>query len=391
MVDNLHPQYTFIKRNTYYFSKAVPLDLRCHYTKPRIVQSLHTKSQVKAKTASLALAAKLEDYWLGLRLRSPALPCQHFLISERGGASDLLTVIEALDQYLLVKGKEKTPRFDQSAKRNIKYLTDCLGIRAIDEYSSSDASKLRDWLLERKLSPTTLLRIFGGIKAVFNFTILENGFDTRNPFAGVYLPTANAEKRHTISNDNIRIIQQACTNIDDDIRWLVALISDTGMRLAEATGLLVEDINIFNEIPYVSICPHPHRRLKTVSSNRIIPLVGASLWAARQLKASGNKHCFPRYSNEQKCNSNSASASVNKWLKTVSNEMAVVHGMRHSFRDRMRSIEAPNDMIDQIGGWSLKTIGQGYGDGYQLEQTQRWLKRITLDVEFSTQPDQLKD
>ena len=32
--------------------------------------------------------------------------------------------------------------------------------------------------------------------------------------------------------------------MDDDIRWLVALISDTGMRLAEASGLLIEDINL---------------------------------------------------------------------------------------------------------------------------------------------------
>ncbi|NBT41951.1 MAG: integrase, partial [Alphaproteobacteria bacterium] len=25
------------------------------------------------------------------------------------------------------------------------------------------------------------------------------------------------------------------------------------------------------------------------------------------------------------------------------------------------------DMIDQLGGWSLQSVGQGYGDGYSLE------------------------
>jgi hypothetical protein len=39
--------------------------------------------------------------------------------------------------------------------------------------------------------------------------------------------------------------------------------------------------------------------------------------------------------------------------------------MRHSFRDRLRAVEAPTDMIDQLGGWTLKSVGQGYGDGYQ--------------------------
>ena len=40
---NKHPKYTFIK-DVYYFSKTVPYDLRNHYNKPRIVQSLRTKS-----------------------------------------------------------------------------------------------------------------------------------------------------------------------------------------------------------------------------------------------------------------------------------------------------------------------------------------------------------
>jgi len=29
-------------------------------------------------------------------------------------------------------------------------------------------------------------------------------------------------------------------------------------------------------------------------------------------------------------------------------------------------VSAPIDMIDQLGGWSLQSVGQGYGDGYRL-------------------------
>ena len=32
---------------------------------------------------------------------------------------------------------------------------------------------------------------------------------------------------------------------------------------------------------------------------------------------------------------------------------------------RLRAVEAPSEVIDQLGGWSLKTVGQSYGDGYQ--------------------------
>ena len=30
-------------------------------------------------------------------------------------------------------------------------------------------------------------------------------------------------------------------------------------------------------------------------------------------------------------------------------------------------MEGPSEVIDQLGGWSLKTVGQGYGNGYQLD------------------------
>ena len=39
--------------------------------------------------------------------------------------------------------------------------------------------------------------------------------------------------------------------IDDPNRWLIALISDTGMRLSEALGLKVSDIKLDEEIPYL--------------------------------------------------------------------------------------------------------------------------------------------
>ena len=48
---------------------------------------------------------------------------------------------------------------------------------------------------------------------------------------------------------DLRLVQRECMQIDDDIRWLVALVSDTGMRLAEAAGLSVSDFNFQDDIP----------------------------------------------------------------------------------------------------------------------------------------------
>ena len=58
------------------------------------------------------------------------------------------------------------------------------------------------------------------------------------------------------------------------------------------------------------------------------------------------------------------------------NKDYVLHGLRHSFRDRLRAVDAPIEMVDRLGGWSLKTVGQGYGDGYQLEQMHLTMKML---------------
>ncbi|MDA7648249.1 hypothetical protein N8746_01995 [Alphaproteobacteria bacterium] len=50
-------------------------------------------------------------------------------------------------------------------------------------------------------------------------------------------------------------------SIDDEKRWLVSLISDTGMRLAEGVGLLTSDIKLEEEVPYIKLRRHPWRTL----------------------------------------------------------------------------------------------------------------------------------
>ena len=118
--------------------------------------------------------------------------------------------------------------------------------------------------------------MFNTIKAIFNLVIAEHGLYISNPFSSIYLPENDSKKRVSIPVDAIRQIQQSCIKHDDDMRWLVALISDTGMRLAEAAGLHLVDLKLDENIPYVDIKSHPWRSLKTKGSNRRVPLVGAS-------------------------------------------------------------------------------------------------------------------
>ena len=384
MVDHLNVSYLYKKRGVFYFSKRVPCDVRSYYKSERIVICLRTKSSVSASRASKSLYQKLDDYWTSIRLTKIQVPAEHMLLKRPlvNTNSNTPLLSEALSTYLRLKGEGKNKLFVRTAKRSIKYVIELLGDLPIDVYSSKDASKVRDYLLDRGLLISSVKRIFSSIRSIINLSISEEGINCINAFSKTYMPdNDNIEIRKPIPTKDIKHIQSLCREYDDDLRWLIALLSETGMRLGEGVGLLKSDINLNSEIPHIRLIPHPWRRLKTRASERIIPLVNESLWASKRILEYNNDsiNAFPRYTSQKECNTNSASAALNKWLKEKLLNEYVIHGFRHSFRDRLRAVECPSEIIDQLGGWSLKSVGQSYGNGFSLSIMYSWLKKIELN------------
>ena len=225
---------------------------------------------------------------------------------------------DAVKLYLRLKSNNRPKTFETSINRACKYLFDTYGDKHLGDYIKKDATTFRDALFERGLNGASVDRIFGTIKSVFTFAINESGLTIINPFINVYFDKkVGVQLRNPISIDDIKVIQKACAGQDDEMRWLVALVSDTGIRLAEGAGLHVEDIHLdVAAVSYVEIKPHPWQRLKTESSARIVPLVGSSLWAAQRIiEENDSGFAFPRYNKNDETNANSASAALNKWLK----------------------------------------------------------------------------
>ena len=370
--------HVLLRNETYYFLKRVPYDLKEYYSVKRLCFSLKTKSYSSALRLTKSVLQRLEDYWLGIRLQKMDIPAIH-LVKANDNIDDSSPLIsDALDLYLKLKGEGKDKTFIRTANRNIEYIIKVLGNKSIRLYSSSDASKFRDWLMEQGMSNSTLKRVFSSVKAIINLSINEYGLDITNPFSKAYLPSIENEIRESIPLEDIRVIQTESKKEDDELRWLLLLLSDSGMRLSEALGLSKDDINLNTNLPHVKLIPHKWRRLKTRNSERCIPLIGASLWASKKILEHQNNsiYAFPRYTSVDNCNANSASAALNKWLKSKLINDYVIHGLRHSFRDRLRAIECPSEIIDQLGGWSFKSVGQGYGKGYELSVLSKWMKQI---------------
>ena len=388
--------YTFVRSGYFYFSRRVPADLRHHYSYHRVVQGLHTSSPQKARVQANIAAAKLDSYWNQMRLAKSDVIGLSLVKASSGNIntavfssnpipddpkSDCPTLLDALQVYLDQKGKGRPKTFRIAAERSCNYVIGLCSNKSLSSYTRHDALMFRDWLVDRGLTGSSITRNFSYVKAVINFAVSEYALDVRNPFIGVYHDrTAGVLVRKPIPNDSIRTIQTECHQIDDDMRWLIALISDTGLRLAEAAGLLKQDfIGLDTDQPYVRVAKHPWRNLKTASSARLVPLCGEALWAAKRIVATDNNtdFAFPRYNRNPTTAANSASAALNKWLKQYVPVGCTMHSFRHSMRDRLRAVQCPADIVDQIGGWATDGVGQGYGSGYPLEVLQEWMSKAT--------------
>ena len=203
--------------------------------------------------------------------------------------------------------------------------------------------------------------------------------DKRNPFSRLIIKAEgeDSHKRGTFTTEQLKEGYEKALASGSQIKLLMPLLGETGCRLAEIVGLRLDDIDLENDL--IHIRPNSARRLKTRNSKRTLPMVGyAKLAMEEALKHADSQYLFPRYIRDGKCYATHASNALNKWLKNDFGGLTA-HCLRHTFRDRLRAVECPMDMIDQIGGWkSVSSIGNGYGKGYPLEKLEEWFVRLQI-------------
>ena len=380
MLTYISKDYLTNRNGIYYFQRRIPMDVRNHYNSHAIACSLKTRSRRIALRAASSLSLQLEEYWMALRVNQlTSVHCKKLKTSPDHAVSGV-SFMDAKDLYLKLKGQGKAESFATYTERNVDYVLEAIGNKDLMDYEPSDGGVFRDWLTEKGLASSSVKRVFSTIRAITNLAIAEYGLDMRSPFANVYFPELDdIKERLPVSPHDIKLIQRHCRETNDEMRWLLALISDTGMRLAEAAGLALNDIVLDSEIPYINLKPNESRRLKTKQSSRKIPLIGLSLWAAQQVKSEFNgTYAFPRYTKGGRCNANSASAALNKWVKQIATQPVSLHSFRHSLTDRLRAVQCPRDIIDAIGGWTAGSIGEKYGQGYKLDVLHEWMLKLVI-------------
>ena len=370
--------YLMRKRGIYYLQKRVPKQLIGRYGKQLIRKSLRTTDRKEAVRVASSLVAAMQKEW-NEQILSVAPDKSVFAMLEKQTPSVPL-LSEAGRFYVEMKGRAEDKRFERYTSRVVSEVIGLAGDKIVSAYTRHDALAFREALLDRGSANATVKRNFECIRAIWNFAAREHGVGVANPFSNMNYGNGRGPiKRKPMPIEDIKKIQALCYEMDDELRWLVALLSDTGMRLSEAVGLIKSDIYLHDQIPFIKLKPHIWRKLKTAGSERNIPLVGAALWAITRVSQSpSTDFLFPRYCSLLECKADYASNTLNKWLRRQVPNGCVIHSFRHSVRDRLRAVHCPSEVIDQIGGWQSYGVGRKYGVGYPLESLYLRLKEIAV-------------
>ena len=350
----------------------------------KLARSLGFEYQTASAGAEKPIAemlTRIETLMVGERWKDPALRKATLGGVEKPKImlSDLFTEYEATQRTNLAKmSPDQVRKWTNAKKRAVEILIERIGNKALDELSRDDALAYADWWEDRVITEgigagtanKNISHIGGMIRAV------NKRHDLRLDavFAGTRIEGGRDGQRKPFDLDfikNVILANGQLADLNDEARDVVYAVMETGARPSEIINLSRRQIVLDAAIPHIRIQPEG-RLLKTDQSEREIPLVGMALDAMRR-----HPNGFPRYFDK----GSNLSATLMKYFKAhnlLPSEKHSIYSFRHSFKDRLKSVEAPEELIDEMMGHT--TAKPKYGDGYGLKLKLKYLQAIALGL-----------
>lgn len=423
--------YILKRGKWFYYKRRVPVEIQKHYNKEVIQTSLKTDSEQLAKQRATIFNSELEKLWESLVLdneqetstklskakhiarihgfsyspathiaESPIEEIIHRVNAVKDDISsnpdkveailgkhdeDKLSISNSLDVFfdfqkpnLSNKSPQQIIRWQNPRKKAVLNFIQVIGDLPANQITRKDVLNFRSWWVDRieneGLTENSANKDFSylrtligfirdhfelemNVEAIFSRIQLKETKSSRPPFATDFI-------RNTLLNSvNLKGLHREC-------QLMLYAMADTGARPSELLGLDAErgDIVLDAPIPYIFIRPDKKKALKTAQSERQIPLVGASLFAFKELEG-GFDHYYQK--------ADTLSANINKFLKDrdlLPSSKHSLYSLRHSFEDRLTAVEPPEKVQSFLMGHKYRR--ERYGDGPSLEQKKKWLDMI---------------
>lgn len=362
--------HTIMRGGTYVYNRRVPRQIANATSQKQIRISLGQDFHL-AKTMSEALTVRLDEIWnapvcdpINVKWLLETLKPKH------------VTLTYCAEAYLGERNIHRRP-----TELAVKTLIELAGDRDIRSYTRSEARQFARVFQDKGCKSATVRRRIQSVQAVLEFGLLELDSGQRNPFSKLRITNEglDATKRGVFTEEQLRCLYTEVDNSNRDTFLAFPILGETGARLAEVVGLRWQDVDLVEG--RLDIVPHSLRRLKTKSSERSVPLVDRALIALERLKEgqkNNSEFVFPRWLRTDEFAATHASNTLNGILKRRFPNLTC-HCFRHTFRDRLRAVNAPVELADALGGWRhSRSVGSNYGHGYSLEFKRHWMEKLAL-------------
>jgi integrase len=291
--------------------------------------------------------------------------------------SGLFSEYEATQRTNLSKmSPDQVRKWTTAKKRAVEILIEQKGDKALHELSRDDALSYADWWEDRVvaegINPGTANKSISHVGGMIRAVSKRLQLRLDNVFAGTRIEGGKDGSRRPFDLEFIRneiLADGRLADLNDEARDVVYVVMETGARPSEIINLSKHRIVLDGIIPHIRIKAEG-RLLKTDQSEREIPLVGMALDAMRR-----HPDGFPRYFDK----GSNLSATLMKHFKKhnlLPSAEHSIYSFRHSFKDRLKSVEAPEELIDEMMGHT--TAKPKYGDGYGLKLKLKYLQAIAL-------------
>jgi integrase len=241
--------------------------------------------------------------------------------------------------------------------------------RTTFERRKPDGTLIKTYRLSRK----SVLNIVGVVKLVLGRKVwMTWELDLGKP---------NRPKQRYFTQDQLRRIIEAAPG---QYRVLFALLAGTGVRIGEAAGLHVDDLDLDNGVIYVrrSVWNGQELEPKTESAVREIDIDPALASLLREhIGESGRRRLFEARNGSPVSAGNIRNRVLHPLLAKLGLPKAGMHAFRHSRVTMLRKNGTPADLQRQwIGHSSLKTTDRYSHTDQELEYRRKAASRVGLDL-----------
>jgi integrase len=204
--------------------------------------------------------------------------------TKRASNAGWMTFKEAAERY----GREVTPskKGREQELNRLKQLTrQGWARKPFNEVSTSDIKQLRDGMLERGLSGSTVRLMLALVSVVFKYARQEWDLMVPNPVAEVRIPKASAPRYRRLSAEEEERLEDAldrCKN--PTMAALVCFALQTGMRRSELVQLKWTDVDFEKRLVILRTSKNGHPRW--------IPLTAKALEQLRLQQVAGQARPF---------------------------------------------------------------------------------------------------